>query len=88
VNETFSHEVFFWQSNKQSRQSPDNDFGGLVKIKGQRNQEQALGSKSATSHGLCSTLLLKIVALQLVDLEENCLSVPLALKHKRGLLFI
>jgi hypothetical protein len=30
-------------------QSPDNDFGGLVEIKGQKNQEQALGSKSTTS---------------------------------------
>ncbi len=48
----------------------------------------ALSSKSATSHGLGSTLLLKIVALQLVDLGEHCLSVPPALKHKKGIVSI
>ncbi len=62
VNETFSRAVFFWRSNKQSRQSPDKDFGGLVEIKGNKI-ESKLGSKSATSRGLGSTLLLKIVAL-------------------------
>ncbi len=74
----------FCQSNKQSCQSPDNDFGSLVEIKGQRNWEQAVSSKSATSCGLGSILLLKIVALQLIDLGEHCLSVPPALKHKKG----
>jgi hypothetical protein len=64
---------FFDNRTLQSHQSPDNDFGGLVKIKGQRNQEQALRSKSATSHGLSSIFLLKIVALQLVDLRKHCL---------------
>jgi hypothetical protein len=33
-------------------------------------------------------LLLKIVGLQIVDLGEHYLSVPLALKHKKGLLFV
>jgi hypothetical protein len=56
---------YFWQSNKQSHQSPDNDFGSLVKIKGNKI-ESKLGSKLATFYGLGSTLLLKIVALQLV----------------------
>jgi hypothetical protein len=58
VNETFSHAVFFRQSNKQSQQSPDNNFGGLVKIKG-KTIESKLGSESATSRGLGSTLLHK-----------------------------
>ncbi len=55
----------FWQSNKQSHQNLDNDFGGLVEIKGNKIKSK-LGSKSATSCELSSTLLLKIVALQLV----------------------
>jgi hypothetical protein len=55
-------------------------------MKGQRNQEQALGSKSAKSCGLGSTLLLKIVALQLVDLGEHCLSVPPVMNPQKGLL--
>ena len=40
-------------------------FGGLVKIKGNKIKSK-LSSKSAMSRGLGSTLLLKIVALQLV----------------------
>jgi hypothetical protein len=51
ANETFSHAIFFLRSNKQSRKSPDDDFGSLVEIKG-NEFESKLGSKSATSRGL------------------------------------
>jgi hypothetical protein len=34
------------------------------------------------------TLVTQIVALQLVALGEHCLSVPLALKHEKGLFFV
>jgi hypothetical protein len=52
------HMQYFFDNqtnNLVKAQTIDNDFGGLVKIKGKRNQEQALGFKSATSCGLGST---------------------------------
>jgi hypothetical protein len=60
------HTQYFFDDQRNDlvkAQTIDNDFGSLVKIKGKRNQEQAFGSKLATSHGLGSTFLLKIVAL-------------------------
>jgi hypothetical protein len=67
ANENFSHAVFFHNQTNKSRQIPDNDFGGLVEMKG-----NAIESKLHAGHNLVSlalpTLLRKIVALQLVTL--------------------
>jgi hypothetical protein len=46
-------------------------FGSLVKIWG-KTIESKLGFKSTKSHGLGSTLLLKIVALQLMTHQFSC----------------
>ena len=61
------HTRFFWPSNKQSCQSPENDFGGLVKLKRQRNQEQAWFQVGHISWTRLYSVT-KIIALQLVTL--------------------
>ncbi len=57
----------FWLSNKWSCQSLDNDFGGLVKIKGNK-WRLTLGFKSATIQWAWLYFVTKNVALQLVTL--------------------
>jgi hypothetical protein len=56
---------------------------------GDRLIESKLDSKLAVILVDFSLMLVTwIVALQLVNLGEHCLSVPLALMHKKGLLFV
>ncbi len=56
---------------------------------GDRLVESKLDSKQAIILvDLSLMLVAKIIALQLVNFREHCLSVPPALKHKKGLLLV
>jgi hypothetical protein len=70
TNETFSHTVFFGQLRTLSHQSSTNMILTALSKLRIYNQEQIIVSKLVTSCGLGSTLLLKIVALQLVTYQS------------------
>jgi hypothetical protein len=59
------------------------DFNGFVETK-DKTIESKLGSDMATSHGLGSTLLLKIVALQLATSQFFC---PMSFLRQNGAVF-
>jgi hypothetical protein len=64
ANETFSHAVFFGQLRMMLSKSNKHDFGGFVEIK-DKIFESKVGSESAITYGLGSTLLSKSQSLQM-----------------------